>query len=283
MKTHPLHRGALEQGLAPVDSDPRPVILKAERVSKRFGPVIAVDRVDYEVREHEVAGILGSNGAGKTSFFNLLTGYFTPTEGRILYKGQDITKLAARDRVALGIMRTFQLTSTFDNLSVTDNLVLSFFRAQKKPSLLDLLFNTCKAYRDHEKIQAALEQFDLQAVSGRMVMHLSLGEKRRMEIAMAVLAEPEVLLLDEPLAGLAESEIKGVLDVLRRQIGKQTIVIVEHKISHVKDFLERLIVMHEGRIIAEGGYEECLRHPEVRKSYWQLDTSDDGQDILHDH
>jgi len=102
---------------------------------------------------------------------------------------------------------------------------------------------------------------------------------------MAVLAKPEVLLLDEPLAGLAESEIKGVLDVLRKQIGKQTILIVEHKISHVKDFLERLIVMHEGRIIAEGGYEECLRHPEVRKSYWQIDTpeEDDEQDILHDH
>ncbi len=97
-----------------------------------------------------------------------------------------------------------------------------------------------------------------------------------MEIAMAVLADPELLLLDEPLAGLAESEIKGVLDVLRRQVGKQTILIVEHKISHVRDFLERLIVMHEGRIIAEGGYEECLRDPEVRKSYWQIDESSDG-------
>ena len=275
----------MRQGDPIVNSDPRPVILRAEGVTKRFGPVVAVDRVDYQLRQHEVAGILGSNGAGKTSFFNLLTGYYFPTEGKIFYKGQDITNLTPQQRVSLGMMRTFQLTSTFDNLSVTDNLVLSFFRAHRNSSLLNLLFSTRKRYRDDENIHAALDQFNLRAVSDRLVMHLSLGEKRRMEIAMAVLAKPEVLLLDEPLAGLAESEIKGVLDVLRKQVGKQTILIVEHKISHVKDFLERLIVMHEGRIIAEGGYEECLRHPEVRKSYWQIDTpeEDDDQDILHDH
>jgi ABC-type branched-subunit amino acid transport system ATPase component len=273
------------QGSQIVSSDPRPVILRAEGVTKRFGPVVAVDRVDYQLHQHEVAGILGSNGAGKTSFFNLLTGYHLPTEGKIFYKEQDITSLTPQQRVSLGMMRTFQLTSTFDNLSVTDNLVLSFFRAHRNASLLNLFFSTRKKYRDDENIHAALDQFNLRAVSDRLVTHLSLGEKRRMEIAMAVLAKPEILLLDEPLAGLAESEIKGVLDVLRKQVGKQTILIVEHKISHVKDFLQRLIVMHEGRIIAEGGYEECLRHPEVRKSYWQIDTpeEEDEQDILHDH
>jgi branched-chain amino acid transport system ATP-binding protein len=275
----------MRQGSPTVSPDPRPVILRAEGVTKRFGPVVAVDRVDYQLHQHEVAGILGSNGAGKTSFFNLLTGYYIPNEGKIFYKGKDITNLTPQQRVSLGMMRTFQLTSTFDNLSVTDNLVLSFFRAHQNASLLNLFFSTRKKYRDDENIHAALDQFNLRAVSDRLVTHLSLGEKRRMEIAMAVLAKPEVLLLDEPLAGLAESEIKGVLDVLRKQVGKQTILIVEHKISHVKDFLQRLIVMHEGRIIAEGGYEECLRHPEVRKSYWQIDTpeEEDERDILHDH
>lgn len=252
-------------------------------MTKRFGPVVAVDRVDYQLRQHEVAGILGSNGAGKTSFFNLLTGYHFPTEGKIFYKEQDITNLTPQQRVSLGMMRTFQLTSTFDNLSVTDNLVLAFFRAHRNSSLLSLFFNARKKYRDNEDIHAALDQFNLRAVSDRLVTHLSLGEKRRMEIAMAVLARPEVLLLDEPLAGLAESEIKGVLEVLRKQMGKQTMLIVEHKISHVKDFLERLIVMHDGRIIAEGGYDECLQHPEVRKSYWQIDASEeDDLDTLYD-
>lgn len=255
-----------------MSTDARAVIIKAEGVSKRFGTVVAVDRVDYQLYENEVAGILGSNGAGKTTFFNLLTGYFVPDEGRILYQGQDVTHKTPQERVSMGMMRTFQLTSTFDNLSVIDNLVLSFFRAHKKSSLWQLLVNTCKKHRKDEKILATLEAFDLEKVSDRLVKHLGLGEKRRMEIAMALLAEPKVLLLDEPLAGLAESEIKGVLDVLRKQVGKQTILIVEHKISHVKDFLQRLIVMHEGRIIAEGGYE-CLQHPEVRKSYWQIDPA----------
>ena len=261
-----------------MSADLRPEIIKAEGVTKRFGALIAVDRVDYSLRRHEVAGIIGSNGAGKTTFFNLLTGYFRPDAGIILHKGEDISRMAPEQRVARGLMRTFQLTSTFDNLSVIDNLVLAFFRAYRKSSLLHLLLNTCKRYRNEDKIVAILETFELQAVRERQVRHLSLGEKRRLEIAMAVLAEPEVLLLDEPLAGLAESEIRSILDVLRRHIGKQTILIVEHKISHVKDFLQRLTVMHEGRIIADGGFDECLQHPAVRKSYWQIDDAADEKE-----
>jgi len=253
-----------------------PEIIKAQGVTKRFGALVAVDRVDYSLREYEVAGIIGSNGAGKTTFFNLLTGYYAPDEGTILHKGVNVTRMTPQERVARGLMRTFQLTSTFDNLSVTDNLVLAFFRAHRKSSLLHLLFNTREKYRNEEKIVAILETFDLQPVRDRQVKNLSLGEKRRLEIAMAVLAEPEVLLLDEPLAGLAESEIKSILNVLGRRIGKQTILIVEHKISHVEDFLQRLTVMHEGRIIADGGYEETLRDPEVRRSYWQIDVAADG-------
>jgi branched-chain amino acid transport system ATP-binding protein len=256
-----------------VSADLRPEIIKAVGVTKRFGALVAVDRVDYSLRQHEVAGIIGSNGAGKTTFFNLLTGYFPPDAGTILHKGEDISRTSPQQRVARGLTRTFQLTSTFDNLSVIDNLVLVFFRAHRKSSLLNLLLNTCKRHRNEDKIVSIVETFDLQAVRERLVKHLSLGEKRRLEIAMAVLAEPEVLLLDEPLAGLAESEIRGILDVLGRHVGKQTILIVEHKISHVKDFVQRLTVMHEGRIIADGGYEECLRHPAVRKSYWQIDDA----------
>jgi branched-chain amino acid transport system ATP-binding protein len=252
--------------------DGQPEIIRAERVTKRFGTQVAVDQVTYLLRENEVAGIIGSNGAGKTTLFNLLTGYYQPDEGTIRYQGEDVTRLSPQERVARGMMRTFQLTATFDNLTVLDNLVLSFFRAHRKSSLLQLLFNTRRRFRKEPKITETLETFALQDLPDRLVKHLSLGEKRRLEIAMAVLAEPKVLLLDEPLAGLAESEIQGLLNVLRRQVGRQTILIVEHKISHVQDFLERLTVMHEGRVIADGGCEECLRHPEVRRSYWQIEV-----------
>jgi len=251
-------------------------IIKATGVTKRFGALVAVDRVNYSLREHEVAGIIGSNGAGKTTFFNLVTGYYPPDEGSIFYRGRDVTRMTPQQRVTLGMTRTFQLTSTFDNLTVLDNLVLVYFRAHRSSSLAKLLLNTCRRYRTEDKIVSTLEMFDLHPVRDRLVTNLSLGEKRRLEIAMAVLAEPQVLMLDEPLAGLAESEIKGILEILGRRVGKQTILIVEHKISHVKDFVERLTVMHEGRIIADGGYEECLRDPEVRRSYWQIDTESQG-------
>jgi branched-chain amino acid transport system ATP-binding protein len=245
-------------------------ILRAEGVTKRFGALTAVDHVDCTVREHEVLGIFGSNGAGKTTFFNLLTGFFAPDEGTIRYKGRDVTHASAEARVALGMMRTFQLTSTFDNLTVVDNLVLAYFRAHERPTLLGLIFNGRKRHRNADKVLDALERFDLADDRDREVRHLSLGEKRRLEIAMAMIADPQVLLLDEPLAGLAESEIRSVLEILGRQVGVKTIVIVEHKISQVRDFVQRLMVMHDGRVIAEGGYDECLAHPEVRKSYWQI-------------
>jgi len=261
-----------------VNKDAGREIIRTENITKRFGELTAVDRVNYRLQENEVAGIIGSNGAGKTTFFNLLTGYYPPDEGTILYRGEDVTQVSPEKRVALGMMRTFQLTSTFDNLRVIDNLVLSYYRAYKKPALLSLLLTTCKRYRSEGKIAESLETFELQEMAHRQVKHLSLGEKRRLEIAMAVLAEPRVLLLDEPLAGLGESEIKGVLGVLGKHVGKQTILIVEHKISQVENFLERLTVMHEGKIIADGGCEECLRDPEVRRSYWQIDLAAEGAD-----
>jgi branched-chain amino acid transport system ATP-binding protein len=251
-------------------------IIRTEGVSKCFGGLLAVDTVNYRLHQNEVAGIIGSNGAGKTTFFNLLTGYYWPDAGGIFYKGADVTRMKPQDRVARGMTRTFQLTSTFDNLTVIDNLVLAFFRAHRKSSLLHLLLNTCKRHRTDDRIVTALDAFNLQNVRNRQVGHLGLGEKRRLEIAMAVMAEPTMLLLDEPLAGLAESEINDVLDILRSRVGKQTMLIVEHKIFHVQDFLQRLTVMHEGRVIADGGCEECLRHPEVRRSYWQIELSVDA-------
>jgi branched-chain amino acid transport system ATP-binding protein len=246
-------------------------IIRTDKVTKRFGGLLAVNEVSYLLRENEVAGIIGSNGAGKTTFFNLLTGYYRADAGTIQYRGEDITAMTPQQRVARGLMRTFQLTSTFDNLSVVDNLVLAYFRAHQKATLLQLLLNTRKSQRHQPRIVQTLETFDLQHLRDREVKNLSLGEKRRLEIAMAILAEPKVLLLDEPLAGLAESEIQSILNVLRRHVGHQTILIVEHKLSHVQEFLQRLTVMHEGRVIADGTAEEALRHPEVRRSYWQIE------------
>ncbi|HXF65861.1 MAG TPA: ABC transporter ATP-binding protein [Burkholderiales bacterium] len=245
-------------------------VLTARGLTKRFGTLLAVDGVDYTLRQGEVAGIIGSNGAGKSTLFNLLTGYYPPDTGSIYYQGVDVTRAPPQQLVAMGMVRTFQLTSTFDNLSVEDNLVLAHFRAQRRPTLLHLFLNTCARHRGEERIREALETFALAHARSRQVRELSLGEKRRLEIAMAILSGPKVLLLDEPLAGLSESEIRGVLGVLRAQAGRLTLLIVEHKVSQIRDFVQRLTVMHDGRIIAEGSYEECMEHPAVRRSYWQI-------------
>lgn len=246
-------------------------IIRAENLTKRFGELVAVNKITYSLKKNEITGIVGPNGAGKTTFFNLITGYYPPDEGSVLYEGENITKLPPQKRASMGMMRTFQLTSTFDNLKVIDNLILSYFRAHKKPSLTNMLLSRLGSNIVDEKISNCLETFDLCTVAHRETKHLSLGEKRRLEIAMALIAEPKVLLLDEPLAGLSEAEINEVLGILKRHAHKQTIFIVEHKISKIKNLVGRLTVMNDGKIIADGDYEEVLRAPEVRKSYWQID------------
>jgi branched-chain amino acid transport system ATP-binding protein len=248
-------------------------IIRTENVTKRFGDLIAVNRVNYVLSENEVAGIIGSNGAGKTTLFNLLTGYYAPDDGSILFKGEDISGWSPQKRVAVGMMKTFQITSTFDNLTVLDNLMLSSFRRHQKASFLNLFFSKRVESAADEAVQGSLETFDLGQAAYKEVKHLSLGEKRRLEIAMVLLAEPKVLLLDEPLAGLSEGEIERLLVVLRGQVGKQTILIVEHKISKIEDLVERLTVMHDGRVIADGDCRECLECAEVRRSYWQIDCT----------
>jgi len=247
------------------------VIIKAEKITKKFGELVAVNKVTYNLKEKEIAGIIGPNGAGKTTFFNLLTGYYTPDEGSVLYEGRDVTRLSPQKRVEMGMMRTFQLTSTFDNLRVVDNLILSYFRAHRNPSLVNMLSSRLNQHMMEEKIDECLKTFGLCDIAYRETRNLSLGEKRRLEIAMALIAEPKVLLLDEPFAGLSEAEITEVLNVLRRHAHKQTILIVEHKISKIKGLVERLTVMSDGKIIADGEYEEVLNSPQVRKSYWQIE------------
>ena len=245
--------------------------IRITNLTKRFGGFVAVNDVTYTLNRNEIATVVGPNGAGKTTFFNLITGYFRPDEGSIFFEGKDITAFSPQQRVSLGLMRTFQLTSTFDNLRVIDNLVLAHFRRTRKDSIRALLFSTMKRSARSEEIKQHLEEFGLVHVAYRETATLSLGEKRRLEMAMAVIAQPKVLLLDEPFAGLRESEIRESLDVLRHYVHKHTILIVEHKISMIKELTERLTVFYQGAIIADGAFEEVMNSPQVRKSYWRID------------
>jgi len=246
------------------------MILQAENITKRFGGMTAVNNVTFGLKKNEIAGLIGANGAGKTTFFNILTGNYIPEEGAVYYKGQDITRLSPERRVDLGIMRTFQLASTFDNLKVLDNLRLAFYRAYNKTTLRNIFFSRMDKIVS-EKIDECLETFDLTKLADRMTGQISLGEKRVLEIAMSMVTDPEVLLLDEPFAGLSEVEIDECLKVLHQQVHKKTILIVEHKISKIEDLVEKIGVMVEGVMIAAGETQEVLNSERVKREYWKTE------------
>src|SRR5690606_9582653 len=227
------------------------MIIRAENITKRFGGMVAVNNVTFSLKKNEIAALIGANVDGKTTFFNILTGNYFPEEGKVYYKDLDITDYSPESRVDLGIMRTFQLASTFDNLKVIDNMRLAYYRAKNKANLRNTFFSRIDRVVS-EKIDACLETFGLTKMADRLTGNLSLGEKRILEIAMAIVTDPEVLLLDEPFAGLSDGEINECLDVLRQQVGKKTILIVEHKISKIEDLVEKVGVMVEGVMIAAG-------------------------------
>ena len=215
------------------------------------------------------AGIIGPNGAGKTTFFNLLTGMFLPNQGSIRLRGEDITLRPAHARVLRGLVRTFQLVSVFDHITVRENMVLAtilFARSNARRGRF--FFGRSDSREISAKCDEALQSVGLEDKAARPTLQLSYGEKRKLEIALALALRPRVLLLDEPFAGLSDGEIADVLDLIRRVKANLSLVIIEHKISRIVDLVSRLSVMHEGRVIADGAPQEVLAQPMVRQVYW---------------
>lgn len=248
-------------------------VITAQGVTKRFGDFVAVNHVDFEIRENEVLGIIGPNGAGKTTFLNLITGYYTPDQGSLFAYGKDITRMSPAKRVNMGIARTFQLVHVFDNLSVFDNLALSYYRRKEGKSLsFGIFFVTLQQELIYKRVIESLKMLNLGNSKDELTANLPLGSKKKLELAMAFAADPKVLLLDEPFSGLGDREIDEVIGVLKKYIHHRTVLIIEHKVSKLADLVDRLAVMHEGRIITCGECEETLNNPEVRKVYWKIDT-----------
>ena len=256
-----------------------PCVVKTVGVTKAFGDFIAVNKVDLEVNEKESVGIIGPNGAGKTTYLNILSGLYFPEEGTVFFKGRDVTRIPPQKRIEMGMMRTFQLVHVFDNISVYDNLALSYYRRLEGRSF-PLNCSLIRLLRKDigEKVGNVLELFELAKRREQIVSNLPLGSKKRMELAMAHIADPEVILLDEPFAGLGDTEIDEILGILNNYIHKKTIIIVEHKITKLTQIVDKLAVMCDGAIIACGDCEETLNDPEVRKSYWKV--SEDEQVCL---
>ncbi|MCU0558646.1 MAG: ABC transporter ATP-binding protein [Desulfobacterales bacterium] len=244
-------------------------LIATHGLTKRFNGLTAVHQVDFRVNAGQTSGIIGPNGSGKTTLFNLLSGYFAPTEGAISFQGRDITRTQPHARVALGIGRTFQLVSVFTSLTVWENLVLANLRFQPgETSLGRFFFRTARRARVLADCARALEWVGLADQAGAGVDELSYGDKRMLEIGIVASLKPRLLLLDEPLAGLSDHEINRVVEMIEGIRKRVTVVIIEHKISKIVDVVERLSVMNEGRLICEGTPEEVLCNPQVRECYW---------------
>lgn len=244
-------------------------IIETKKATIRFNGLTAVDTVDFRMEAGEAVGIIGPNGAGKTTFFNLLTGLYTPTEGAIVFSGKDITKVPPHKRVTLGIIRTFQLVSVFDSLPVIDNLALSTIRfGEVYGRKGKFFFANVHSRRIMDACMEKLEVLGIADKADLMTSELSYGDKRKLEIAVALSLNPKILLLDEPFAGLSDSEIGEVSIIIDRVKKNLSFVIIEHKISRIVDMVGRLCVMHEGRLIADGPPNQVLCDATVREVYW---------------
>lgn len=244
-------------------------LVATEGLTKNFGGLIAVNQVNFHIEKGLVAGLIGPNGSGKTTLFNLLTGCFPPTAGSITFEGQDLSKTPPHKRVALGMARTFQLVSVFDSLNVWENLILSSLRFKKKRrSVGNFYLRSTRRPDVLDDCAQTLAVVGLEAKTDMVTAELSYGDKRRLEIAIALSLRPKLLLLDEPLSGLSDHEIGEIIELLHRLKQELTLVIIDHKISKIVDLVERLSVMNDGYIICEGDPEEVLSDSAVRECYW---------------
>jgi len=245
--------------------------LVLEDLTKNFGGLTAVDHVNLEIRACERRVIIGPNGAGKTTLFNLISGQFPPSQGRILHFGKDVTRLPIHQRAAMGIARTFQITNLFPNLTVLQNLRLA---AQGLEPTKYVMYRPISSYPYlDDKVQKILEEVGLWDKRDTLIKNLSHGEQRQIEIAMALIGEPRLLLLDEPTAGLSPAETHSFTDILKKLDPDMTILLIEHDMDVAFEFAENITVLHQGGLIASGRKEDIRANRTVQEIYLGLDQT----------
>lgn len=248
------------------------ILLKASGLSMRFGGLLAVDGVALTIDEKQIVSVIGPNGAGKTTVFNCLTGFYKPTSGEIFYKDKPIHGLPGHKISRLGIVRTFQHVRLFKEMTVIENLLVAQHR-HLKTGLLAGLFKT-PGYRraEAEGIERAahwLERVNLLEFANREAGNLAYGQQRRLEIARCMVASPELLMLDEPAAGLNPNETDELneLIVSLRDIDGISILLIEHDMKLVMDISDKIFVVNQGQPLADGTPSEIVNNPEVIKAY----------------
>ena len=245
----------------------RDPILETHDLTIRFGGQTAVDHVHFTVEPFTLKSIIGPNGAGKTTLFNLMTGQYKATEGSIFLKGRDITRLNAAERARLGMGRSFQLTNIFPVLSVLENVRVS---VQARLGFGFRFWKHISHFPEaEEEAYALLEKVLLAERWAEPAGTLTHGEKRKLEIAILMALEPEILFLDEPTAGMAQEEVPAILEILQeiKASGNRTLLLVEHKMDLIMSLSDRIAVLQEGKLIADGPPEEISESEAVREAY----------------
>ena len=242
-------------------------LLQVQNVSRHFGSLIAVNGVTLTVEPGELRAVIGPNGAGKTTFFNLISGFFPPSQGKILFAGQDITALPPHKRVIMGMARTFQITEIFPELNVRENLRIPVEIASGL-RLRPWLGKNADA-KIRERVAELMELGGLTEKAGRLVGELSHGDQRATEIMMSLALKPRLLLLDEPTAGMGDQETYDISRLIRRLHKDQglTIVLIEHDMRVVFNLADRIMVLAEGAVLAEGTPDDIANSEVVQAAY----------------
>lgn len=242
-------------------------LLEARELTKRYGGLTAVDAVSLAVDALTVTALIGPNGAGKSTFFAMLSGEVAPTSGAVYFKDKQITRIGVTRVCRLGIAKSFQITQIFPRLTVAENVLIPALAARRGAFRIDA-FKALRSERGaYDIVERVLAQIGLSERRRTRADSLSYGEKRRLEVALALASEPEVLLLDEPSAGMSPEETHSMVELLGRLRKDVTIVIVEHDMDVVFGLADRIVVLQDGKVIAEGNAAAIRGNPRVQEAY----------------
>ena len=242
-------------------------ILEATGLTKRYGGLVANSDIDFVVNRGEMRGIIGPNGAGKTTFFKMLTCETAPTSGRIVFEGRDITGMSVADVCQLGLTKSYQINQLFDRLTVRQNLRIAALGRIRGKFKLDLFRGLANVPGLDDEVDRTLALVNLTERPDTLVSELAYGEKRRLEIGLALATLPKLLLLDEPLAGMSPRERVETVALLKSIAGDRTMIIIDHDMDSLFELVERVTVLQEGRVLAEGAPEEIKVNSKVQDAY----------------
>ena len=240
-------------------------ILQTTGLTKEFRGFVAVKEVDLVVKTGTIHALIGPNGAGKTTFFNLLTKFLPPTRGTILFKGADITGLKPAAVARLGLVRSFQISAVFPHLTAIENVRLALQR--ERGASFDFWRSDTLLHQYDDRARALLVDVGLEGYEDTQAALLSYGRKRALEIATTLALDPEMLLLDEPTAGMTHEDVDRIVALIRRIRTGRTILMVEHNLSVVEGLCDRITVLARGQILAEGDYAAVSKNPDVITAY----------------